>query len=141
VVIVDSFAVIALLTGEPAAPEVRGLLGSARLTSTGVAEVIDRLVRVHGRSEEEVALDVAELGLLEGLPVDAVDGLGAGLLRARHYHRTRRAVSVADCVVGQVARRAGASVATADPHLLDLCDEEGIASVPLPDASGLRPQR
>jgi PIN domain nuclease of toxin-antitoxin system len=141
VVILDSFAVIALLTGEPAAPEVRGLLGSARLTSTGVAEVIDRLVRVHGRSEEEVALDVAELGLLEGLPVDAVDGLGAGLLRARHYHRTRRAVSLADCVVGQVARRAGASVATADPQLLDLCDEEGIATVPLPDASGLRPQR
>jgi predicted nucleic acid-binding protein len=136
VVLLDSFAVIALLTGEPAAPEVRGLLGDARLTSTGVAEVIDRLVRVHGRSEEEVALDIAELGLLDGFPVDAVDGLGAGLLRAHHYHRTRRAVSLADCIVGQVARRTGSAVATADPHLLDLCDEEGIATVPLPDASG-----
>ncbi len=140
-VILDSFAVIALLTGEPAAPEVRGLLGDARLTSTGVAEVIDRLVRVHGQSDEEVALDVAELGLLDGLPVDAVDGLGAGLLRARHYHRTRRAVSLADCIVGQVARRTGSSAATADPHLLDLCDAEGIATVPLPDASGRRPPR
>jgi predicted nucleic acid-binding protein len=136
VVLLDSFAVIALLTGEPAAPEVRGLLGDARLTSTGVAEVIDRLVRVHGRSEEEVALDIAELGLLDGFPVDAVDGLGAGLLRSHHYHRTRRAVSLADCIVGQVARRTGSAVATADPHLLDLCDEEGIATVPLPDASG-----
>lgn len=140
-VVLDSFAVIALLTGEPAAPEVRRLLGDARLTSTGVAEVIDRLVRVHGQSEEEVALDVAELGLLDGLPVDAVDGVGAGLLRARHYHRSRRAVSLADCVVGQVARRAGAAVATADPHLLDLCDAEGIPTVPLLDASGRRAQR
>lgn len=140
-IVLDSFAVIALLTGEPAAPEVRGLLGTARLTSTGVAEVVDRLVRVHGQSEEEVALDVAELGLLDGLPVEAVDGLGAGLLRARHYHRTRRAVSLADCVVGQVARRVGATVATADPHLLDLCDAEGIATVALLDASGRRPPR
>jgi len=141
VVILDSFAVIALLTGEPAAPEVRGLLGDAQLTSTSVAEVIDRLVRVHGQSEEEVALDVAELGLLDGLPVDAVDGLGAGLLRALHYHRTRRAVSLADCVVGQVALRVGATVATADPHLLDLCDEEGIATIPLPDSAGRQPRR
>jgi PIN domain nuclease of toxin-antitoxin system len=140
VLLLDSFAVIALLTGEPAAPEVRRLLGDARLTSTGVAEVIDRLVRVHGQSEEEVALDVAELGLLDGLPVEAVDGVGAGLLRAHHYHRTRRAVSLADCVVGQVAHRTGAAVATADPHLLDLCDTEGIATVPLLDPSGRRPR-
>lgn len=140
-VVLDSFAAIALLTGEPAASQVLALLGDARLVSTGVAEVIDRLVRVHGQSEEEVALDLAELGLLDALPVDAVDGLGAGLLRAHHYHRSRRAVSLADCVVGQVARRAGASVATADPHLLDLCDAEGIATVALPDASGRHPQR
>ena len=137
-VVLDSFAVIALLTGEPAAAEVRDLLGDAQLTSTGVAEVIDRLVRVHGQSEEEVALDLAELGLLDGLPVDAADGLGAGLLRARHYHRVRRAVSLADCVVSQVARSAGAAVATADPHLLEVCDAEGIATVPLPDATGRR---
>ena len=137
-VVLDSFAVIALLTGEPAATEVRDLLGDAQLTSTGVAEVIDRLVRVHGQSEEEVALDLAELGLLDGLPVDAADGLGAGLLRARHYHRVRRAVSLADCVVSQVARSAGAAVATADPHLLEVCDAEGIATVPLPDATGRR---
>ena len=81
-VVLDSFAVIALLAGEPAAAEVRDLLGDAQLTSTGVAEVIDRLVRVHGQSEDEVALDLAELGLLDGLSVDAADGLGAGLLRA-----------------------------------------------------------
>jgi predicted nucleic acid-binding protein len=141
VVVLDSFAVIALLTGEPAAPEVRRLLGDARLTSTGVAEVIDRLVRVYGQSEEEVALDVAELGLLDGLPVEAGDGLGAGLLRARHYHRTRRVVSLADCIVGEIARRTGASVATADSDLLDLCDEEGITTVALPDSTGRRRRR
>ena len=47
-------------------------------------------------------------------------------------------MSLADCVVGQVARTAGAAVATADPHLLEVCDAEGIATVPLPDATGRR---
>ena len=140
-VVLDSFSVIALLTGEPAAEQVRGLLDEAQLTSTGVAEVIDRLVRVHAQSEEEVALDLAELGLLDALPVDAIDGLGAGRLRAHHYHRTSRAVSLADCVVAQVAERAGATVATADPHLLELCDEEGIPSVALPDSAGRHQRR
>ncbi|HEY9555873.1 MAG TPA: PIN domain-containing protein [Acidimicrobiales bacterium] len=140
-VILDSFAVLALLTGEPAAPEVRELLGDAQLTSTGVAEVLDRLVRVHGQAEEEVALDLAELGLLDGLPVDAADGLGAGLLRAHHYHRTTCAVSLADCLVAQAARRAEGAVATADPHLLDLCDAEAIATIVLPDSAGNRARR
>lgn len=118
-----------------------GLLGDGHLTSTGLAEVIDRLVRVHGHDLEDVVLDLAELGLLDALPVDPVDGMGAGLLRAQHYHRSQRAVSLADCVVAQVARRRDGQLATADPHLLDLCDAEGISVIPLPDSTGRRWQR
>lgn len=137
-VVLDAFAVIALLQGEPAASEVSALLEGARLPSTGVAEVIDQLVRVQGRAVEDVALDLAELGLLDAVSVEAVDGLGAGLLRAQHYHRSRRAVSQPDCVVAQMARRLDGQVATADPHLLDLCHAEGIRCIVLPDSAGRR---
>ena len=134
----DAFAVVALLRGEPAAGEVRLLLPEAVLTSTGLAEVVDRLVRVHGQEADEIVLDLAELGLLDAVPVDPSDGVAVGLLRAAHYHRERRAVSLADCVVAQAARRVGAAVATADPHLLDLCHQEGIDVVPLPSSAGQR---
>ena len=136
--VLDAFAVIALLRGEPAAPEVRQLLerGDAVLTALGLAEVIDNLVRVVGASDEEAVLDVAQLGLSDAVPVDADLALRAALLRARHYHRTNRAVSLADCVAAEAARMLGTRLATADPHLLDLCRDDGIAAIPLPDSSG-----
>ena len=46
-IVLDAYAVIAFLRAEPAAGEVRALLGTdAQLTSVGVAEVLDHLVRV-----------------------------------------------------------------------------------------------
>lgn len=140
--VLDSFAVIALLRGEPAAQEVRQLLvasgGAARLTATGLAEVIDHLVRVMGVPEEEAALDIAQLGLAEAANVDSEKAFRAGLLRARHYHRTERAVSLADCIAAEEARATSTSLATADPHLLDLCRDEGMTVVALPDSVGSR---
>lgn len=138
--VLDAFAVIALLRGEPAAAEVRRLLDAedAQLTALGVAEVIDHLVRVVGVSEEDAALDLAQLGLAEGTAVASDLALRAGFLRARHYHRADRAVSLADCIAAEEARVASTALATADPHLLDLCRAEGIAVVPLPDSAGRR---
>jgi PIN domain nuclease of toxin-antitoxin system len=140
VTVLDALAVVAFLRGEPAAAEVRRVLdrGDAVLTSLGLAEVIDHLVRVVGTSDEEAALDVAQLGLTEALAVDADLALRAGLLRSRHYHRTNRAVSLADCVAADGARTLGTGLVTADPHLVELCRDERIASIPLPDSSGSR---
>ena len=137
--VLDAFAVLALLKGETAAPQVRALLtGDASLTSLGIAEVIDHLVRILGANEEDAALDVAQLGLLDGIAVDAAMGLAAGRLRARHYHRSRCAVSLADCAAAEVARFQSRPLATADPHLLDVCHTEGIAAVVLMAADGSR---
>lgn len=138
--VLDAFAVIALLRGEPAADEVRHLLDAhdARLTAVGVAEVMDHLVRLVGATEEDAALDLAQLGLADGTTVDSDLARGAGLLRARHYHRRDRAVSLADCIAAEEARITSTALATADPHLLDLCRDEGIVVVPLPDSSGTR---
>lgn len=138
--VLDAFAVLALLRGEPAAPEVRELIerGDAALTAVGLAEAVDHLVRVVGTSEDDAALDVAQLGLAEPTPVTPERARAAGLLRARQYHRSDRAVSLADCVAAESARALGAHLATADPHLLDLCRDEGIDVVPLLDSSGTR---
>jgi PIN domain nuclease of toxin-antitoxin system len=137
--ILDAYAVLALLKGEPAAPVVRQLLDSdppPALTTIGVAEVLDHLVRVEGATDEDAALDLAQLGLANPAPVDEMIGMRAGLLRARHYNRRTRAVSLADCVAAELARGYVTALVTADPHLLDLCSEEGIATVVLPDSGG-----
>jgi PIN domain nuclease of toxin-antitoxin system len=133
VTVLDPFAVVALLRGEHAAPAVREMIerGNAQLTAVGVAEVVDHLLHVMNVPEEEAALDLAQLGLTE--PPTLSPELA--LLRARHYHRTHRAVSLADCIAAEAAQVRSTDLATADPHLLDLCYDEGIAALPLPDST------
>lgn len=138
-IVLDAFAVLALLKGEPAAGPVRQLLEgdeNVSLTVLSVAEVLDHLVRIVGASEEDAALDIAQLGLAEPDPLEAAVAMQAGLLRARHYHRRDRAVSLADCVLAEMARSVQAPVASSDPHLLDMCRDEGVDVVPLPDSNG-----
>jgi len=87
---------------------------------------------------DDVVLDLAELGLADPPAISADVTLQAGLLRSRHYHRTRCAVSLADCVVVATALAHSASAATSDPHLLDVCHAEGVPVVVLPDTAGQR---
>lgn len=138
--VLDAYAVIAYLRAEPAAGEVRPLLdaGEATLTAVGVAEVLDHLVRLAGADEEDAALDLAQLGLLDGIVVDSDLGIAAGRLRARRYHRSRSAVSMADCIAAEAARQGSTSLATSDPPLLELCRSEGIATIVLPGSDGTR---
>lgn len=136
--VLDSSAVLAFLKAEPAADAVRHLLSSddRTLTALGVAEVVDHLVRLAGVSEDDAALDLAQLGLLDATPIDVTLALRAGLLRARHLYRRDRAVSLTDCVVAETARTRNDAVATSDPHLLAMCHDEGIAVHPLVDSNG-----
>lgn len=140
-IVLDAYPVIGLLRGEPVADESKALLESGTptwLTPLGVAEVVDRRVRLDAVDPETVVMDLMELGLAEPAPLDSHTAARAGALRARQYHRTTRSVSLADCVVAETARAAQAKVATSDPHLLDLCAEEGIQAIPLPDTHGHR---
>lgn len=138
--VLDAYAVLAFLRGEAATEEVRPLLetGSAALTAVGLAEVLDHLIRLVGVDEEEAVLDLAELGLRDAVPVGSDIGVQSGRLRAKHYHRTRCAVSMADCVAAEVARAMNDSLATSDPHLLDVCARESIAAIVLPGSDGAR---
>jgi len=139
VIVLDAYAVLALLKDEPAAPEVQRLIegdDAAGLTPIGIAEVLDYLVRLGGAEEDEAALDLAQLGLASLPAITSEMAARAGLLRARHYHRRTRALSLADCVVAEAARDLDAPVATSDPALLQTCWDEGIAVLVLSDGRG-----
>ncbi len=137
-IVLDAYAVLAFLKGETAAVEVGELLAheEAVLTALGVAEVLDHLVRLAGADEDDAVLDLAQLGLDSPPPLHGDLAVRAGLLRARHCHRKTRPVSLADCVAAATAQLAAWSLATADPHLLDMCRDEGVATIPLPDSNG-----
>lgn len=138
-IVFDAYAVLAFLKGEAAAPDVGSLLRGPEpsgLTVVGVAEVLDHLIRIVGADEEEAALDLGELDLLDPLGLGETTAAAAGLLRARHYHRTRCAVSLADCIAAEVTRIVDAQLATSDPHLLEVCHLENIGIHPLVASNG-----
>jgi PIN domain nuclease of toxin-antitoxin system len=92
VTVLDAYAVIAYLRGEPCAGEVSDLLrGPAIVTSVNAAEVCDQMVRVFGADADGMEADLALL-CHAGLTVQAVThelGMQAGRIRARRairYH-------------------------------------------------------
>jgi PIN domain nuclease of toxin-antitoxin system len=142
VTILDAYAVIAYLRGEPCAAEVAELLrGQPLLTSVNAAEVCDQMVRVFGADPDGIDADLALLGHagLRVLPVSYELGMEAGRIRARRYHRERAAVSLADCVAAAAALAHRLPLATADPALATMLRAEGGDVHPLPDSRGRRP--
>jgi predicted nucleic acid-binding protein len=143
--VLDAQAVIAALTGESAAREVESLLRADEdppsISAVNVAELIDVLVRGKGRGFDEVVERLAwlEVAGLEVIPVDGPIAQRAGDLRARHYDRATRPVSLADCVALATAITAHDRLATSDPALAATARAEGCLVIPLPDSRGKRP--
>lgn len=138
-ILLDAYAVLALLKDERAAESVQQLLDggeTARLTALGISEVLDHLVRLAGADPDDAVLDLAELDLMAPVVVDAAIAASAGLLRARYYHRTDRPLSLADCVAAAAAQQHDARLATSDPPLLAMCRAERIGSIALPGTTG-----
>jgi uncharacterized protein with PIN domain len=145
VIVLDAHALIALLAGEPAADEV-GRLITTRPTAVpapNLAEAADRLGRGHGIAVERTRAAVESLEQLTGLqvrPVGELDAWRAAALRVAHYHRTRRPLSLGDCLL-LAAAGAEDELATADPHVLATARAESIATIDLPDSQGRHPPR
>ncbi len=138
-VLLDAYAVIALLRGERAAEEVAALVrdGGAMIHPLNLAEVIDRMTRLGAADADDVEADVLVVGI-EVTPPDADGLIDAGRLRARHYDRARCCVSLADCVAALHAIRIHVPLATSDPHLSEVVAAEGGTVVALPDTTGAR---
>ncbi len=142
--VLDAFAVIALLAGEPAGREVGDVLrtpgADVRLTAVNLAEVVDRLVRGAGLApatiDERLALLAA--GGLRVTPVTEPTGRLAGALRGRHCRRGPAALSLADCVALAATLEADGALATADAALARAARAEGAQVLALPDSRGVR---
>jgi PIN domain nuclease of toxin-antitoxin system len=136
VTLLDAYALIAFLVGGPAAPTVRALLreGDAAVTSTNLAETLDVSQRIYGleiqRSME--LLDPLLQGSLTAIPLDVRLAVSAAEMRASHYHRTSRPISLADAVL-LASAKTGDRIATADPDVLAIADIEKLATVELPE--------
>ncbi|MGL5867341.1 MAG: PIN domain-containing protein [Dermatophilaceae bacterium] len=140
--VLDAYAVIAFLRGEPGAGDVAPLLDKPTVMSTAnAAEVIDQLVRVWKFDADDVHGDLALLAQagMQIIPVSADEGLAAGRLRASHYHRERCAVSLADCIAVASALARQRPLATADPALAAVVRAEGGTIVPIASSSGATP--
>ena len=134
----DAYALEAFLNLEASAPIVRDLILSGEqvlITAVNLAETADRMIRLNGATRDELESDVVSLGITV-TGVDTSVGFDAAALRAKHYHRTRRAVSVADCCAAAVTLDRDATLVSSDPALLGLLHDEGGRYLALPGSAG-----
>jgi PIN domain nuclease of toxin-antitoxin system len=142
--VLDAYAVVALMRDEDAADEVRAIVegeGPISVSAANWAEVVDRLVRGEQVPPAVVdqALELLRAAGLEIVPLGAAVARRAGHLRAKHDHRTRSSLSLADCACAATAEDLARPLATSDPALARMARAEGVSVVALPDRSGKRP--
>jgi PIN domain nuclease of toxin-antitoxin system len=143
VTVLDASALIGALKDEPAKAEVEAILRRRpppSISATNLAEVVDWLARVQGQPETGVRdrIDWLLVGGLEIEPAWLMDARLAGTLRARHYHRERRPLSLADCICIATAMRLSTDLATTDSVLAEVARAEGVSVIALPDSTGRR---
>ena len=139
----DAGPVVSLLLDEPSAGEIADALRDAeslRISVVNVAEVVDVTRRVHGVAADEAAVAVSRFLNEVARPVPATreHATRAADLRARHYHRRNRDLSLADCFV-IAAAEPGDTVATSDRAVAHVARAEGLDVLALPNARGRRP--
>ena len=140
--VLDAQAIVAGLTAEPAMSEVARILHDRdsipMVSAVTVGETMDVLVRVrHHRVEHcDAQLQLLYSGGLEVVPVDEEIGRLAGLLRARHWNRDSRPVSLADCTALATGMINQEPLATADAALIGAARAEGHPVIVLPDSRG-----
>lgn len=137
--LLDAYALLALLRGERAAEEVGGLIreGGAAVPAVNLAESVDVLTRRYEIDRQRVRSAIGSLTerALAVVPVDRSSAMRAAELRAAHYHRTRRPLSLADCIL-LASAGAGDRIATADRHVLAVAGSEKVEAIALPGARG-----
>jgi predicted nucleic acid-binding protein len=129
-VLLDAFALIALLAEEPAAETVEVLLrrGDVAMTVVNLAEALDVLRRIEKVPADRLEALTAPLlsKYVELRPIDEPIARRAADIRARRYHRSRTALSLADCILLAAASRSD-TLATADEALLRTARAEGLS--------------
>lgn len=114
--VLDSYAVLAWLQGEPGAEAVTAVLRQAEQGEACLAMCLVNLGEVLYIVEREASLPAAQAALatVDGLPVEMHDATRELVLQAAHA-KARHRMSYADCFALALAERLGASVMTGDP--------------------------
>jgi len=134
-ILIDAYAVVALVRDEPAADDVEALLGQSdvAVVSINLAEALDVLQRRDGVEESflRTILDPLFRMFLTVRPVGSRAAWRAAALRKMYYAKKQSEVSLADCVLVAAARSADV-IATSDIPLLQMATGEGVATIELP---------
>jgi predicted nucleic acid-binding protein len=135
VTLLDAYALIAFMVGGPATPQVRAILreGDAAVASANLAETLDVSQRLYHLPIPR-AMEIVE-SLLEGsltaIALNLEIARRAAEIRATHYHRSSRPISLADAILIASAKP-GDRIATADPHVLAVTQAEELEPLALP---------
>jgi predicted nucleic acid-binding protein len=134
VILLDAYALVAFLAGNATGGRVRALLREgAGVTTANLAEAYEVSERRYGVAIARSADILGSLfdEALRTVPLDRVLARRAAEIRAKHYHRTKRPISLADAILIASASDDDA-IATADPDVLAIAALEGIATIELP---------
>ena len=141
-ILLDAYALVALLRDEPAAEDVERLIKEEETAATAVnlAEAVEVAQRVHGLAlnDVEAALEPLFPDTVDLLSVQQADAWRAAEIRVRHYHRSQRPLSLADCFL-LAASGSEDAIATSDPAVAETARLEQLGVVALPDSSGHLP--
>jgi PIN domain nuclease of toxin-antitoxin system len=113
-VVLDAWAVLALLQGEPPGHRVREAIagGQARMSSVNLGEVHYSLVRAFGRSVAVQHTDAVQKAV-------AVEDVDWDLVRAAAEVKAEGGMSYADAFCVATARRHGLPLMTGDREIVD----------------------
>lgn len=126
--VLDSWAVLALLNDEPAAPRVESVVdaGDACMSWINLGEVVYETVRRRGAEQARVAVEAVRARIGAELPDEAT------VLAAAHI-KARGGLSYADAFCIATARRHKVPLYTGDPEIVAL-DGDGLEVVDLRSA-------
>lgn len=132
----DAYALVALLGDEPAADEVEAILsdGGARVVVVNLAEAIDVSQRVHDLTNDAVRAALEPLLLARVLSAavsDETHAWSAAEIRADHYDRKTKSLSMADCFLLAHALADAVPVATPDPAVALVAGALGVEVISL----------
>lgn len=133
-ILLDAYALVALLAGRPAGVRVRALLrDGAGVATANLVEAYEVSQRRYGVAIDRSAEILEPLfdQVLRTIPLDRVVARRAAELRSKHYHRAKRPISLADAIL-LASASPGDSIATADPDVLAIAAVEGIPTIELP---------
>lgn len=132
-ILLDASALLAHLIGQPRGRAVSALLarGGLGMATVNLAETVDVLSRRVGHERASDALaPLVDGPVAHLLALDGARAWRVGELRARHYHRTRRPVSLADCAL-IACTGPDDSIASLDAMLIAMARDEQIDVVDL----------